>query len=214
MTDGFVADALTVGPVRGVCDPRFEAVREAFAENFATRGENGAAVCVVVNESVVVDLWGGSADAGRSRPWRRETLVNVFSVGKAMAALCVHRLVGQGRLDVDDPVARYWPEFAAAGKQDVTVRQVLSHQAGLPAVRRRLPEGAMLDWETMTLALAEQEPWWKPGTAHGYHVNTFGFLVGELVRRITGKTLGSVFRDEVAGPLGSGCAHRTRGEPG
>lgn len=152
---------------------------------------------------MVVDLWGGYADAGRTRPWERDTLVNVFSVGKAMTAVCLHRLVGQGRLDVDDPVAQHWPEFAAAGKEEVTVGQLLSHQAGLPAVRRRLPEGAMLDWGAMTAALADQEPWWEPGTAHGYHVNTFGFLVGEVVRRITRQTLGCFFRDEVAGPLGA-----------
>jgi CubicO group peptidase (beta-lactamase class C family) len=190
-------------PVNGWCDRRFAPVREAFVDNFVHRGECGAAVCVAVDASVVVDLWGGYANAGRTRLWERDTLVNVFSVGKAMTALCLHRLVGQSRLGVDDPIARYWPEFAAAGKEAITVGQVLSHQAGLPAVRRRLPAGAMLDWEMMTAALAEQVPWWKPGTAHGYHVNTFGFLVGEVVRRITGQTVGRVFRDEVAGPLGA-----------
>jgi CubicO group peptidase (beta-lactamase class C family) len=190
-------------PISGWCDPRFGPVSEAFSDNFAQRGECGAAVCVAVEGRVVVDLWGGYADAGRTRPWERDTLVNVFSVGKAMTALCLHRLVGQARLDVDHPVARHWPEFAAAGKEAVTIAQLLSHQAGLPAVRRRLPEGAMLDWRAMTTALAEQETWWEPGTAHGYHVNTFGFLVGEVVRRITGRTLGSFFRDEVAGPLGA-----------
>ena len=190
-------------PINGRCDRRFAPVREAFADNFTQRGECGAAVCIAVEGRVVVDIWGGYADAGRSRPWQGDTLVNVFSVGKAMAALSLHRLVGQGRLQVDHAVARYWPEFAAAGKEAVTVGQLLSHQAGLPAVRRRLPHGAMLDWGTMTAALAEQEPWWEPGTAHGYHVNTFGFLVGEVVRRISGQTLGRVFRDEVAGPLGA-----------
>jgi CubicO group peptidase (beta-lactamase class C family) len=190
-------------PIEGWCDPGFRAVRDAFAGNFATRGELGGAACVAVDGTVVVDLWGGYADAAQTRVWERDTLVNVFSVGKAMAALCVHRLVGQGLLGVDDPVARHWPEFAAAGKEAVTVRQVLSHQAGLPAVRRRLPEGAMLDWSVMTAALAGEAPWWRPGTAHGYHVNTFGYLTGEIVRRITGRTVGMVLRDEVATPLGA-----------
>jgi CubicO group peptidase (beta-lactamase class C family) len=115
----------------------------------------------------------------------------------------VHRLVGQGRLDYEDPVARNWPEFAASGKEGITVRQVLSHQAGLPAVRARLPDRAMFDWSTMIAALSAEEPWWVPGTAHGYHVNTFGFLVGEIVRRVSGQTLGTVFREEVAAPLGA-----------
>jgi CubicO group peptidase (beta-lactamase class C family) len=196
-------DAAATIPINGWCDAHFWRVREAFTDNFTQRAEHGAAVCVAVEGRVAVDLWGGYADAARSRPWERDTLVNVFSVGKAMTAVCLHRLVGQARLSVDDAVALYWPEFAAAGKEAVTVRQLLSHQAGLPAVRRRLPVGAMFNWRTMTAALAAQEPWWEPGTAHGYHVNTFGFLVGEVVRRITGRTLGSVFRDEVAGPLGA-----------
>ena len=203
MSTAGLGDAAAAAPINGWCDPRFGPVGAAFADNFAQRGEFGAAVCVAVEGRVVVDLWGGYADAGRTRPWERDTLVNVFSVGKAMTAVCLHRLVGQGRLDVDDPVAQHWPEFAAAGKEEVTVGQLLSHQAGLPAVRRRLPEGAMLDWGAMTAALADQEPWWEPGTAHGYHVNTFGFLVGEVVRRITRQTLGCFFRDEVAGPLGA-----------
>jgi len=187
--------------IDGRCDSGFGAVRDAFAGNFAARGELGGAVCVAVDGTVVIDLWGGHTDAAQTRAWERDTLVNVFSVGKAMAALCVHRLVDQGLLRVDDPVARHWPEFGVANKQAVTVRQVLSHQAGLPAVRRRLPPGAMLDWQRMTAALAAEAPWWEPGTAHGYHVNTFGYLAGEVVRRITGRTLGTVFRDEVAIPL-------------
>lgn len=187
----------------GTCDARFTPVREAFGANFATRGELGAALCVRVGGRVVVDLWGGFADAGRTRPWRADTLINAFSVGKGLLALCAARLAGEGRLDVDAPVARYWPEFAAAGKEAVTVRQLLSHQAALPAVRRTLPAGSMLDWAVMTSALAGHEPWWPPGTAHGYHVNTFGFLVGEVVRRVTGQTVGTLLREEVAGPLGA-----------
>jgi len=184
-------------PVDRSCDARFGAVRDAFAENFASRGEVGAAACVVVDGRTVVDLWGGHANAGQTRAWTRDTLVNVFSIGKGLAAACVARLP----LDVDAPVARYWPEFGAAGKGEVTVRQALSHQAGLPAVRERLPDGAMLDHDLMASALAAQEPWWEPGTAHGYHTNTFGFLVGELVRRVDGRTLGTLFREDIARPL-------------
>jgi CubicO group peptidase (beta-lactamase class C family) len=190
-------------PIDGVCDRRFAAVRDAFVTNFAERGELGAAVAVTVGGRVVVDLWGGWADGARQRPWRRDTLVNFFSVGKGLAAVCAHRLVERGLVDLDAPMARYWPAFAAAGKEAITLRQVLSHRAGLPAVREPLPDGAMLDWAVMTEALERQAPWWMPGTAHGYHVNTFGYLVGEVVRRVTGATLGSMLRTEIAGPLGA-----------
>ena len=187
----------------GSCDPRFAPVREALAENFAARGELGAAVTVIVDGRVVVDVWGGWTDEGRTRPWRRDTLVAVFSVGKPIAALGVLMLAERARLGLDDRVARHWPAFAAAGKEAVTLRMLLSHRAGLPAVRRTLPELAMYDWELMTGALAAEEPWWEPGTAHGYHVNTFGFLVGEVVRRVSGETIGAFVRREVAGPLGA-----------
>jgi CubicO group peptidase (beta-lactamase class C family) len=187
----------------GICDAHFEPVREAFADNFAHRGETGAALCICADGRVVVDLWGGSTGQVAPRRWGPNTLVNFFSVGKGMLALLAARLAGDGRLDTDAPVATYWPEFAAGGKQDVTVRQLLSHQAGLPAVRRPLPEGAMLDWALMTGELAAQAPWWPPGSAHGYHVNTFGFLVGEVLRRASGRTVGDLLRAEVCGPLGA-----------
>jgi CubicO group peptidase (beta-lactamase class C family) len=190
----------------GTCDPRFEAVRQAFAENFVSRDEIGAGVCVRIGGATVVDLWGGWRDAARTTPWERDTLVNIFSVGKGVSAVCVARLVGQGHFDYDTPVARLWPEFAAGGKDEVTVRQLLSHQAGLPAVRERLPAGSVFDGEVLVRALAAQKPWWAPGEAHGYHVNTFGVLVGELVRRVTGRSLGAMVRDEIAGPLGADLA--------
>jgi CubicO group peptidase (beta-lactamase class C family) len=193
----------TTAPIGGTVDPAFADVHRAFSDNFVHRGEVGASVCIVVDGAVVADLWGGWQDAARQRPWRRDTLVNVFSVGKAVAALCVARLVGQGALDFDEPVARVWPEFAAAGKSRLTVRQLLSHQAGLPAVRAVLPAGAIFDWDGMCARLAAETPWWEPGTAHGYHVNSFGFLVGELVRRASGQSLGTLLRREVAGPLGA-----------
>ena len=190
-------------PVSGDCDSRFLPRREEFAANFTARGDTGAALCVRVGGRVVADLTGGWQDQARSVPWRRDTLVNFFSVGKGLLALLAARLAGDGRLDVGAPVSRYWPEFAAAGKAAVTVRQVLSHQAGLPAIRRRLPPGAMFDWELMTAALAAQEPWWELGTAHGYHVNTFGFGVGEVLRRAAGRRVGALLAQEVAGPLGA-----------
>ena len=187
--------------IDGFCDPKFSALREAFAENFASRGEPGAAVALSVNGKLVADLWGGWRDAARTQAWRRETLVNFFSVSKALCTIVAMRLVEHGKLDLDAPVARVWPQFAQAGKETVSLRHVLSHQAGLPSIHEPLPEGAALDWNRMCEALARQKPWWEPGTAHGYHVNTFGFLVGEMVRRVTGRSLGTVLREDVAGPL-------------
>jgi CubicO group peptidase (beta-lactamase class C family) len=195
-----VVPAAAVG---GGCDLGFAQVREAFRGNFRERGELGGAICVMVDGRVVVDLWGGWADPERTRRWRPDTLVNVFSVGKGLIAVCAARLAGQGRLDIDAAVASYWPEFGAAGKDAITVRQLMSHQAGLPAVCRRLPPGSMLDWPAMTAALAAEEPWWVPGTGHGYHVNTFGFLAGEVIRRVSGSTVGTLLREEIAGPLGA-----------
>ena len=188
-------------PIAGSCDARFARVREAFADNFTRHGEVGAAVAVTLDGRSVVDLWAGHADGARRTPWRRDTLVNVFSVSKALTTICALRLVERGRLDLDAPVARAWAEFAACGKDAITLRQILAHRAGLPAVRPLLPEGAMLDWPAVTAALASQAPWWTPGERHGYHVNTFGFLVGELVRRASGRSVGAVLRDEVAAPL-------------
>jgi len=150
---------------------------------------------------VVADIWGGWADAARTKPWQRETLVNFFSVSKALCTICALQQVERGSIDLDAPIANVWPEFAAAGKERVTLRHLLSHQSGLPALRDPLPEGAMLDWRTMTSALAAETPWWAPGTAHGYHTNTFGFLVGEAVRRVSNKTIGQILREDIARPL-------------
>jgi len=190
-----------VPEIRGSCDARFAGVRDAMAQNFREHGEVGAAVAITVEGEPVVDLWAGWMDRARTRRWQRDTLVNVFSVGKATAALSLLILAERGRVELDAPVARYWPEFAASGKSDVTVRTLLGHRAGLPAVRRTLPSFAMYDWDLMTAALAEEEPWWEPGSQHGYHVNTFGFLIGEIVRRASGESIGAFFRREVAGPL-------------
>src|SRR5438093_1967009 len=198
-----MAPVADVPEIRGSCDERFAGVRSALARNFCDHGEVGAAVAITIEGRLVVDLWAGWADEARTRPWQRDTLVNVFSVGKAMAALSLLVLVERGQVDLDAPAARYWPEFAARGKSEVTVHMLLCHRAGLPAIRRSLPRFAMYDWELMTSALAAEEPWWEPGRTHGYHVNTFGFLIGEIVRRVSGENIGAFFRREVAAPLGA-----------
>ncbi|MET7480618.1 serine hydrolase domain-containing protein [Streptomyces sp. NPDC005648] len=191
------------GPsVQGHCDERFLAVREAFEENFRERGELGAAVAVSVGGEVVVDLWGGWADAGRGRAWERDTLVNVWSTSKGPTALCAHILADRGLLDFDAPVAAYWPEFAAAGKEKVLVRHLLSHRAGLSGPRQPHSVGQLYDWEFTTRRLAATEPWWEPGTRSGYHAFTYGFLVGEVVRRVSGLLPGAFLEREVTGPLG------------
>ncbi|WP_413755891.1 serine hydrolase domain-containing protein [Streptomyces sp. MMBL 11-3] len=188
--------------VRGRCEARFAAVREAFEENFRERGELGAAVSVMVDGESVVDLWGGWADAARTRPWERDTLVNVWSTSKGPTALCAHILADRGLLDLDAPVADHWPEFAAAGKEGVLVRHLLSHRAGLAGLREPHSLEQLYDWEFTTERLAATEPWWEPGTVSGYHALTFGFLVGEVVRRVSGLLPGAFLRREVTGPLG------------
>jgi len=191
---------VTAPHVEGHCEPGFEPLREAFAEILAGGAEVGAALAVSVDKQMVVDVWGGHEDAARMRPWRRDTIVNLYSIGKAVSAVCALRLVDAGLVDLDAPVARYWPEFAQAGKASVPVRFLLAHRAGLPAIDPTLPPGTVFDWDAMTSALAAQAPWWTPGERHGYHVNTHGFLVGELVRRVTGRTLGTYLREEIARP--------------
>lgn len=188
--------------IHGHCDERFAAVRSAFEANFRERGEHGAAVSVLIGGKPVVDLWGGWADAARTRPWERETLVNVWSTGKGPTALCAHILADRGLLDLDAPVAAYWPEFAAAGKESVPVRHLLSHRAGLAGLREPHSLSDLYDWELTTSRLAATEPWWEPGTRSGYHALTYGFLVGEVVRRITGTLPGEFLRREVTEPLG------------
>jgi CubicO group peptidase (beta-lactamase class C family) len=207
MTSASQERSLAMADIRieGNCEPRFERVKAAFAENFEKRNEYGAAVAVTLDGKPVVDLWAGHTDKARTIPWDRDTIANVFSTTKGMTAICAHRLVDQGKLDLDAPVATYWPEFAQAGKDKMPVRMLLNHQAGLPAIRRKLNDADMYDWDTMVTALAAQEPWWVPGTRHGYHALTIGFLVGEVIRRITGKSLGAYFRDEIAKPLGLDC---------
>ena len=188
--------------VHGSCEPKFQAVREEFERNFQDRGEVGASVSVTLDGQTVVDLWGGQANAETGAAWNEDTVSIVFSSTKGATAICAHILASRGQLDLDAPVATYWPEFAQSGKDNIPVKMLLNHQAGLPAVRDPLPQGAYADWDLMVNTLAKQEPFWEPGTRNGYHALTFGWLVGEVVRRASGKSLGSFFRDEIAAPLG------------
>jgi len=178
-------------PVHGRCDSGLEGVREAFVDNFASRGEVGAAVCIIHRGTVVVDLVGGWADVADRRPWTADTLVDVYSAGKAVVALAALRQVDAGLVGLDEPLAGLWPDYAASGKGSTTLRHALSHLAGVPAIRQRLTDEDLMDWERMTGALAATEPWSEPGARLVYHTNTFGHLVGEVVRRCTGELPGA-----------------------
>ncbi|MGW4032402.1 serine hydrolase domain-containing protein [Streptomyces sp. NPDC004838] len=188
--------------INGEVAAGFEPVREAFAANFAHREDIGAAVCVYQDGRPVVDLWAGVADPNTGRPWERDTLQLVYSATKGATATAAHLLTQRGALDLDAPVADYWPEFAANGKAEIPVRWLLSHQAGLVALDRPVPMAEALAWHPMTAALAAQCPQWTPGTAHGYHGRTWGWLVGEVIRRVSGRTPGRFFAEEIAAPLG------------
>lgn len=175
--------------ISGTWDSKFEPVRDAFEKNFSRRGEVGAAVAVMVEGELVVDLWGGWADADHIRPWQADTLVSAQSTTKGLVAVLFHWLAEQGALDWDRPVSDYWPEFAGAGKDRITTRALISHQAGLCVIDMPLPPGATLDWSQMVGALEAQTPVWPPGTRFGYHAITWSFLMGELAWRITGEHL-------------------------
>lgn len=181
-------------PIVGTCDAAFHRVREAFESNFAERGEVGAAVCVILDGQVVVDLAGGWADEGRSRPWQTDTLVDFYSVGKAFVGLLLLQLVDADLITLDDTIASVWPEFAVGGKAGATVRHALCHRAGVPAIRTALSNDDLWNWDRMTSALAGTEAWWEPGTRHAYHTNTYGHLIGEIVRRVTGEMPGDRLR--------------------
>jgi CubicO group peptidase (beta-lactamase class C family) len=186
--------------IHGSYDNLFTAVPSVLA-TLLDAGDTGGAAAVYVDGEPVVDVWGGFTDGARTRPWQRDTIVNVWSVTKTMTALCALMLADRGELDLDAPVVRYWPEFAAAGKQGVLVRHLLSHTAGLPDWDG--PVADLYDWETATARVAALPPQWEPGTAAGYHSITQGLLVGEVVRRVTGRSLGAFFAAEVAEPLGA-----------
>src|SRR6516162_9312603 len=187
----------------GKCDNRFEGVRAAMARNLDSGEELGASLVLDIDGDIVIDLWGGFCDEARTVPWAEHTITNVWSSTKTVTSLAVLMLVDRGELDVDAPVARYWPEFAAAGKQDILVRQVMSYSSGVSGLDQPAVAEDLYDWEKATSRMAAQAPWWEPGTASGYHALNYGHLVGELVRRISGKTLKRFVAEEIAGPLGA-----------
>ncbi len=188
--------------IQGYFDLKFEAVKDAFAALFDDPQERGAALCVQVGGETVVDIWAGVADKDGQQAWHSDTILNLFSCTKPFTAVTALQLVSEGKLELDAPVARYWPEFAAAGKERITLRHLLSHQAGLPAIRQNLPAEALYDWQTMTAALAAEAPWWALGEGHGYAPITFGWLVGELLRRVEGRGPGESIVARTAKPLG------------
>jgi CubicO group peptidase (beta-lactamase class C family) len=189
--------------IHGSCASRFGKVRDAFEQNFALRNEVGAAVAAWVDGELVVNLWAGSADAAGTRPWREDTLATVLSGTKGLTSTCVHQLAERGEIDLYAPVARYWPEFGQAGKEAITLAMVMSHRSGVIGPRTRMPWEKVADWDFVCEQLAAAEPWWEPGTAQGYHMTTFGFIVGEVFRRVTGRTVGQYLRTEIAEPLGA-----------
>jgi CubicO group peptidase (beta-lactamase class C family) len=191
------------GSVHGFAPDRYAPVREAFQANLASGADVGACFCATLEGETVVDLWGGFADAARTRPWEKDTLANVYSTTKTMTFLTALLVADRGELDFDAPVARYWPEFAANGKADIKVSHLMAHSAGLSGWSEPITTEDLYDWDKVTALLAAQAPLWEPGTASGYHAITQGYLVGEVVRRITGKSLGTVFREEIAEPLGA-----------
>lgn len=188
--------------VNGSCDPRFEKMRDILAANLLSGADVGASAAVMLDGEMVVDLWGGFADAARTTPWRADTITNVWSSTKTMMALSALMLFDRGQLDFDAPVAQYWPEFAANGKEGVLVRHLMSHTSGVSGWAQPVQISDIYDWEKSTSMLAAQAPWWEPGTASGYHALNQGHLVGEVIRRITGTKLGEFFRTQVAEPLG------------
>jgi CubicO group peptidase (beta-lactamase class C family) len=189
--------------VHGFAQPRFAAVKKLFEDNIAGGEDIGASFCATVNGETVVDLWGGYADPAKTRPWNKDTIVNVYSTTKTMTALTALLLADRGLIDFDAPVATYWPEFAANGKANVKVSHLMSHSAGLSGWKEKISTADIYDWQKMTALLAAQAPFWEPGTAPGYHALTQGYLVGEVIRRVAGKSVGTVFREEIAGPLGA-----------
>ncbi|MGI5526679.1 serine hydrolase domain-containing protein [Streptomyces syringium] len=187
--------------IHGICSDQFGAVREVFADSLRSGADVGASVAVHLDGEPVVDLWGGYADPARTRPWERDTLTNVWSMTKTMTALCALVLVDRGELDLRAPVGKYWPEFGTAGKDRIEIRHLLGHTAGLPDWDQPMTLGDLCDWEKATSLLARQQPRWLPGTASGYHRFTHGFLIGEVIRRISQQTIGTFFADQIAAPL-------------
>lgn len=189
--------------INGDFDPEFGAVADAFVRNFETNGEVGASLCIYRHGECVADMWGGHTDETRDTHWEQDTLSIVYSCTKAATALCAHLLVDRGQLNLNAPVGDYWPEYACNGKENTTVLMMLNHAAGVPAFHNPIKQGGMLDWDYTVDRIAKEEPWWEPGTRNGYHPIMFGWTVGELVKRISGKSLGTFFREELAEPMGA-----------
>ena len=188
--------------IQGYFDPRFESVRELFARQQSDPQARGAALCVTVGEDTVLDLWHGVTDKDNTRVWEQDTLVNVFSCTKPLGAVALLQQVQAGRLGLDDPLATVWPEFAQAGKERISLRQVLSHRSGVSAISTALPPQALFDWSAMSSAVAAQQPWWSPGVAHGYAPVTYAWLLGEPLRRLTDQMPGVYLREHIFQPLG------------
>ncbi|MFW9876871.1 MAG: serine hydrolase domain-containing protein, partial [Candidatus Thorarchaeota archaeon] len=187
--------------IHGLCEHQFKLVKDAFARNFEEEMEVGSTFAVTINGKYVVDIWGGYKDNEKTQPWEKDTICNVYSTTKVPTVLCTMMCVDRGLLDLDEKVAKYWPEFAQNGKENILVRHLLSHTSGLAGVEEEIPPSAYYDWDKIVSLLAAQKPWWEPGTRSGYHAITHGYLLGELVRRVTGKTLGTFFKIEIADPL-------------
>ena len=194
--------SVETGTLRGFYDPSFERVAEEFEKNYRERNELGASVCVMINGESVVDLWGGTARADSGEPWNTDTLSVVWSSTKGAVSFCAHVLASRGQLDLDAPVTDYWPEYGQNGKAATTVKMLLSHQSGVCAVSEPLPAGAYANWDLMVRAIEQQQPFFEPGTAHGYQALTYGWIVGEVIRRVSGQSLGTFFSEAIAEPLG------------
>lgn len=188
--------------ISGTCSPEFYPVRDAFYKNFKAGKETGAGLSIRVEGELAVDLWGGWTSGRKDQAWQEDSLTTIFSCTKALSAICALRLVDQGKLNLDTPVVEYWPAFAPKGKERITLRQILGHRAGLPAIRPFLPYDALMEPTIIERFLERTRPWWEPGHDHGYHAISFGWLVGKLIRAATGKTMGEYFYDEIAQPLG------------
>ena len=205
--------------INGNCAGWLGGVKDAFANNFVANNDVGASVAVVKDGELVVDLWGGFQDVARTTPWERDTIINVFSTTKTMSCLSLLVLISRGLVDADAPVYKYWPEFEQNGKEGVLVRHLLSHTAGVPAWDVRMDAAELYDWDKVTSLLATQAPWWVPGSKSGYHAISQGNLVGEVVRRADGRSVGKFFAEEIAGPMGAdfhiglGAEHDSRVAP-
>ncbi len=187
--------------IQGYSEKQFASVKKAFADNFGAGREIGASFALTINGKLVVDIWGGWADPARTRSWEQDTIVNVFSTTKVMTSICTLMLVDRGLIDLDTPVARYWPEFGRNGKEKIPVRNLLSHSAGLAGFETKTTPADWYNWDYIIQMLSGQKPMWEPGKYSGYHGLTMGYLLGEVIRRVTGKTIGTFFSEEVARPL-------------